>query len=127
LNNQVQLIVFNNVIHNPAQRISIGSLAIAKLETPACDRGEIGICYAIHQNDARGLGATELRYAFIFEQGRFDAFTRSEVDTTLLVRTDANPRLADYRITSEAALLDDWRKGVFDFGRPVGFIRNHPQ
>ena len=71
------------MIHNPAQRISIGSLAIAKLETPACDRGEIGICYAIHQNDARGLGATELRYAFIFEQGRFDAFTQALMSVVL--------------------------------------------
>jgi hypothetical protein len=87
--------------------IPIGAIAVAKITTPACFAGEVGVCYGA--SNVEGQAA----YGFIFETGRFKVFTADEVTAALILNGRASEAIANYKYSNDAQLKADFRAGRF--------------
>lgn len=93
--------------------IVLGSIVIAKRDTPVSGKGEVGVCYRI------GTLARQPRYRFIFERGRYGGFSPDDVALFLEVTGRTCEAVANYAFRNARQLEQDFRAGRF----AVAFFR----
>lgn len=84
-----------------------GSPVVAKKTSGVCDRGERGVVYEAYE-----LGKPP-GWSVIFQNGRHDGFSPSNVDFFLDVIEEVCEDLTSYKFENVLRLVDDFGRGAF--------------
>lgn len=100
----------------------VGSLVVAKKASGVRDLGERGVVYEVYELGKRP------GWSVIFQSGRHDGFSPSDVDFFLDVTGEVCEELSDYTFENVLRLVDDFGRGTFapalgPGGAPVIFER----
>jgi hypothetical protein len=88
-------------------RISVGSIAVAKVGTNVCFASEMGACYQTLEHESASV------YGFIFETGRFAQFSLEDVELVLNLTGRVSEAVSDYQFRDISKLKADFRSGRF--------------
>lgn len=94
-------------------RLVVGSRVIAKMNTGVCTKGEHGIVYEVYQRGTSSEG-----YGVIFQNGLYDGFSPEDVDLILRLTNKHHKQLAGYKFHNVLSLMNDYRRGLFNFDEP---------
>lgn len=87
--------------------ITVGTLVTAKRWGGVCSEGERGVCYEVYT-----LG-NRLGYGILFEQGKYDGFSPSEVELVLEVHPVTAASIEGYQFENVGKLSQDYLAGQF--------------
>lgn len=87
--------------------IRVGALAVAVARTGVCEVGERAVCYERYTLSGRP------GWSFIFEGGRYDGFSPTDVRLMLRLTGGVCESAADYYFINAPHLEMDFRRGRF--------------
>lgn len=90
---------------NTIPAIQVGSLAIATHASGVCDVGERGVCYALYELGGRPGDS------FMFERGRYDGFSSTDVALFLTITDEVCPAVVDDQFANVTRLSRDCAQG----------------
>jgi hypothetical protein len=87
--------------------IQVGSQVIARRASGDCAAGERGVCYEVYRLGGRP------GYGILFQSGRYDGFSPTDVETFLDVTGRVCQEVSGYRFTNVTQLARDFEQGRF--------------
>lgn len=87
--------------------IPIGTVAAAKVSTPACYSGEIGVCYGAE------IPAVSKSTALFLKRAGLPHFTVDDIAQALKLTGRVSEAVAEYKYANDAQLKADFRAGRF--------------